>query len=43
MVINDLDRRMTFCYAMNRMFVGGDSTIGDDRGQSLLTAAYESF
>lgn len=43
MVINDLDRRMTFCYAMNRMYVGGDSAIGDDRGQSLLTAAYESL
>ena len=43
MVVNDLDRRMTFCYLMNRMYVGSDSTIGDDRGQSLVTAAYESL
>ena len=39
LVINDLDRRMTFTYAMNRMDVGSGS-IGDERGLSMLAAAY---
>jgi len=39
LVINDLDRRMTFTYAMNRMDVGS-GTIGDERGLSMLSAAY---
>lgn len=36
LVINDLDNRMTFTFAMNRM---GAGTLGDDRGISLLFAA----
>lgn len=36
LVVNDLDTRMTFTYAMNRM---GAGTLGDDRGLSLLFAA----
>lgn len=37
LVVNDLDRRMTFAYVMNRM---GDGTVGDLRGGALLLAAY---
>jgi len=38
--INDLDKRMTFTYVMNRM---GEGTVGDQRGGSLLMAAYMSM
>ena len=41
LVVNDLDRRMTFCYAMNRMYIGDAGTLGDTRGLSLLMAAYK--
>lgn len=37
LVINDLDKRMTFTYVMNRM---GDGTLGDLRGIGLFLAAY---
>ncbi len=37
LIIVDLERRMTFAYVMNRM---GAGTIGDERGFSLLQAAY---
>ncbi|MDP2291706.1 MAG: serine hydrolase domain-containing protein [Actinomycetota bacterium] len=36
LVINDLDNRMTFTFAMNRM---GGGTVGDERGLNLLAAA----
>jgi len=39
LVINDLDRRMTFTYVMNRM---GDGTLGDLRGVGLFLAAYSA-
>lgn len=36
LVVNDLDHRLTFTFAMNRM---GAGTVGDDRGLTLLAAA----
>lgn len=36
LVVNDLDNRLTFTFAMNRM---GAGTLGDDRGLTLLGAA----
>lgn len=36
LVVNDLDNRLTFTFAMNRM---GAGTLGDDRGLTLLAAA----
>jgi CubicO group peptidase (beta-lactamase class C family) len=36
LVVNDLDHRYTFAYAMNRM---GEGTQGDERAGALLTAA----
>ena len=36
-VVIDLDARMVVTYAMNRM---GEGTLGDDRGVSILAAAY---
>lgn len=36
LVVNDLDNRLTFTFAMNRM---GAGTVGDDRGLTLLAAA----
>ena len=38
--VNDLDNRLTFTYVMNRM---GEGTVGDDRGGSLLMAAYAAL
>jgi CubicO group peptidase (beta-lactamase class C family) len=43
LVMNDLDVRMTFCYAMNHMYIGEAGTLGDDRGLSLAMAAYQSL
>jgi CubicO group peptidase (beta-lactamase class C family) len=43
LVMNDLDARMTFCYAMNHMYIGEAGTLGDDRGLSLAMAAYQSL
>lgn len=40
LVINDLDKRMTFTYVMNRM---GDGTLGDMRGAGLLMSAYAAL
>jgi CubicO group peptidase (beta-lactamase class C family) len=39
-VINDLDKRMTFAYAMNRM---GEGTLGDARAASLFIATVGSL
>lgn len=36
LVVNDLDNRLTFTFAMNRM---GEGTLGDDRALTLLAAA----
>jgi CubicO group peptidase (beta-lactamase class C family) len=40
LAIIDLENRMSFSYVMNKM---GEGTVGDDRGGSLLTAAYASL
>ena len=37
MVVNDLENRLTVAYVMNRM---GEGTLGDDRGISVVLAAY---
>ncbi len=37
LVINDLDARLTVSYMMNRM---GPGTLGDERGASIVAAAY---
>lgn len=37
LVVNDLDKRMTITYVMNRM---GDGTVGDARGAGVVMAAY---
>ncbi len=39
-VINDLDNRMTFTFAMNKMGLG---TVGDNRAFSLLTVVLEAL
>jgi CubicO group peptidase (beta-lactamase class C family) len=39
-VVNDLDSRLTVAYVMNRM---GEGTVGDERGGSLVMAAYASL
>jgi hypothetical protein len=39
MLVNDLDRRMTFAYVMNKMAPG---LIGSDRSNAYLSAAYNS-
>ncbi len=39
-VVNDLDARLSFAYAMNRM---GEGTTGDLRGVSLLMAVYAAL
>jgi CubicO group peptidase (beta-lactamase class C family) len=39
MLVNDLDRRMTFAYVMNKMAPG---LIGSDRSNAYLSAAYDS-
>ncbi len=40
LVVNDMDRRMTMAYVMNRM---GEGTVGDDRAHSILRGVYESM
>ena len=40
LAIVDLDNRMSFSYVMNKM---GEGTVGDNRGGSLLAAAYASL
>jgi CubicO group peptidase (beta-lactamase class C family) len=40
LAVIDLDARISFAYVMNRM---GEGTTGDDRGASLLRAAYMSL
>ena len=40
LIIVDLDARMTVAYVMNRM---GEGTVGDDRGASVLVAAYQGI
>jgi len=40
LIVMDLERRMTFSYMMNRMAPG---TIGSDRAESYLRAAYEAM
>jgi CubicO group peptidase (beta-lactamase class C family) len=40
LVVNDLDARLTVSYVMNRM---GEGTVGDERGASLVLAAYASL
>ena len=37
LVLNDLDSRMTIAYVMNKM---GSGTLGDERGASIVLAAY---
>jgi CubicO group peptidase (beta-lactamase class C family) len=39
-VVNDLDKRMTVTYMMNRM---GEGLLGDERGASLVRAAYAAI
>lgn len=39
-IIVDVDRSMTVAYMMNRM---GDGLVGDERGASLVTAAYAAL
>jgi CubicO group peptidase (beta-lactamase class C family) len=39
MVVNDLDRRMTIAYVMNKMTSG---TTGDSRGASVMYTAYQN-
>ncbi|HUR77571.1 MAG TPA: serine hydrolase domain-containing protein [Acidimicrobiales bacterium] len=40
MVVNDLDRRMTIAYVMNKM---STSNTGDTRGVSIMYSAYENL
>jgi len=40
LIIVDLDARMTIAYVMNRM---GEGTVGDDRGASVVLAAYQGI
>ena len=40
LVVNDVDQHMTVAYVMNRM---GEGTLGDDRGRSVVQAAYAAL
>ncbi|MFV0307216.1 MAG: serine hydrolase domain-containing protein [Desertimonas sp.] len=40
LVVNDVDRRMTMAYVMNRM---GQGTVGDNRAHRLLGAVYRAM
>ncbi len=39
MVVNDLDRRITFVYVMNRM---ADGLIGSDRSDAYLKVTFDA-
>ena len=40
LVVNDLEKRMTVAYVMNKM---GEGTLGDVRGAAIVAAAYEAL